>query len=290
MKEYLIDFLNEFEYQENDAKILINTYDLIMQNNAAKDIFNNAISVYENDINCDFRELLALVDGISQLLNTDKYTVELLFSICLTKRLKKEYEVRKIDYEIYRESILDLRYKLEECKLVKGVVGTFVAFWFDGWFKLNRFALGRLQFEITKLGTDYQINGYKFMPDSKALGVHIPRSGQPLTPESCDKSFEKAREFFKSEFDGICIFNCHSWLLYPENEKLINENSNIYKFIKRFDVLRHCSDENYSDSWRIFDTEEKNFSLVPCNTSLQKAYAEHLINGGKMGWGFGVTI
>lgn len=286
MKDYLIEFFDEFSYEKSDADFLLSVYDKIIQNFEANSIWHSALTLYENDINCDFKVILNSADNISEKISIHKYTTELLICICLTKQLKSEYVARNIDLDIFHNTVLDLRYKLDECKLVKGIIGTFVAYWFDRWFNLKRFALGRLQFEQTTLGTVYK----DLSVDSFALAVHIPRSGEPLTVAACDESFKMAKNFFKNSFSKKCVFTCNSWLLYPENNLILSESSNIYKFMKRFDIIDFGVSETNGDLWRIFDTDENELKLLPRNTSLQKAYAEHMENGGKMGWGFGVIV
>ena len=286
MKDYLIEFFDEFSYEKSDAEFLLSVYDKIIQNTDANEIFNKALMFYENDINCDFDIILNWADNIADMLCIHKYTLELLVCICLTKRLKSEYEMQDISLNIFYDSVLDLRYKLDECKLVKGIIGTFVAYWFDRWFSLKRFALGRLQFEQTTLGTVYK----DLSADSFALAVHIPRSGEPLTVAACDESFKMAINFFKNSFSKKCVFTCNSWLLYPENNLILSESSNIYKFMKRFDIIDFGDSETNGDLWRIFDTDENELKLLPCDTFLRKAYAKHFENGGKMGWGFGVIV
>ncbi len=286
MRDYLIKFFDEFSYEKSDAEFLLSVYDKIIQNTDANEIFNKALMFYENDINCDFDIILNWADNIADMLCIHKYTLELLVCICLTKRLKSEYEMQDISLNIFYDSVLDLRYKLDECKLVKGVIGTFVAFWFAGWFNLKRFAFGRLQFEITELGLQYK----NFKPNMKVLGVHIPRSGVPLSVEACEKSFNMAKNFFKDALQEPIVFTCRSWLLYPENEHILSEKSNIYKFMQRFEIIDFGINETNSEMWRIYDTEEKDLTLLPCDTFLRKAYAKHFENGGKMGWGFGVIV
>ncbi len=288
MRDYILKFFEDFSYQKSDAEFLLSAYDKIIENPDANTIWQEAISRYESDINCDFNELLNCADKVSNILSIHKYTTELLLCICLTKRLKAVYESKNISLEIFHNSILDLRYKLEECKLVKGILGSFVGFWFDGWFNLKRFALGRLQFHLSDLGIDYNKDGISLSSNCKALAVHIPRSGAPLSVNACDESFNMAKSFFKNEFNDICVFTCHSWLLYPENEKILSVKSNIYKFMKRFDIIDFGVSENNDDLWRIYDTDEKDINLLPCDSSLRKAYVEYLKNGGKMGWGFGI--
>ncbi len=196
MKEYLTHFFIDFNYQKSDSEYLLKVYNNICENPSANALMDKAIGIYSSDINCNFAALLSIADEISKAINVHKYTTELLVCICLTKRLKSEYISRNIDLEIFKNSILDLRYKLDECKLVKGIVGSFVADWFYGWFNLTRFALGRLQFDMSTLGTEYK----GLSADRFALAVHIPRSGEPLTTDACDSSFKLAKKFLKISF------------------------------------------------------------------------------------------
>lgn len=288
MRNYLVKFFNDFDYEQEDAQYLLDTYDKIMADEQTANIWTQAIAIHDNDINCDYSKILELADDVSEKLYLHEYTLELLIFICLSKKLETIYSEHNIDSSIFHNSMLDLRYKLEECKVVKGVIGSFVGFWFPGFFNLTRFSLGRLQFEITKFGHNYEKNGHVLSPESNVINVHIPRTLTPLDEKSCDESFAMAKVFFEALTGDTCAFVCHSWLLYPENKKIISEKSNIYRFMMRFDIVSYSVDESRKDLWRFFDTEEKNPDRLPTNTTLRKAYVEHLKKGGKVGVGYGV--
>ena len=290
MKSYLKDFFECCAYQKEDADFLLNVYEKIMQNQETADIWNLAIGIYEETICCDFRKIISLADQVAEMGSIHAYTAELLIFICLTKKLKKEYEKRGLDMQIYWDTVADLKYKTEECKLVKGMVGSFVAPWFFKFFDMTRFALGRLQFQIVEFSREYEKNGVILTSKSKVIDTHIPRSLQPLTPQSCDEAFALAKKFFSEEIGETCAFVCHSWLLYPEHETLLSHQSNVYQFMSRFDILESGINRQKSDLWRLFDTDEKNPENLPADTSLRRAYVEHLKNGGNVGWGFGVML
>ena len=184
----------------------------------------------------------------------------------------------------------DLRYKLEECKVVYGVRGSFVPGWFGGFFKLNRFGLGRLQFEVINFNANYEKNGIVLTPESKVLNVHIPRSGEPLTEEACSAAYAQAKEFYKDVVGDPCPIVCSSWLLNPQHEEFLPKHTNTYKFFKSFDVFTSGIDKDKNNLWRLFDTMEKDVNKLPTNGSLRRAYVEHLKNGGKMGTGRGVLF
>ncbi len=288
MKNYLNDFMVECEYLDTDREFLINAYEKITGSEDTKKEWERILSVYDNNIKCDYyKEILVPAQNVGKLACVHPYTSGLLIFMCMTRRLKELYIERNISLDIYKKSVLDLKYKLDECKAVRGVIGSFVAWWFPGFFDLTRFGLGRLQFEISKLGHDYEKNGHKLDKESKVIGIHIPRDGTPFDEESCIKAYQMAKEFF-TEIEGEeKPFVCHSWLLYPAHEEILNHNSNTYKFFSRFDVFEYGDNEG-EDLWRLFDTEDRNPDRLPANTSFRRNYVEHLKKGGLVGWGYGI--
>lgn len=288
MREYLNNFMTKWEYTNEDKEFLLNAFDKIWANDEAKAEFERILGVYESNIKCDqYKEILVPAQNAGYLANVHKYTSGLLIYMCMTKHLKKLYEERGINDQIFYDSMLDLRYKLEECKVVRGMVGSFVAWWFPGFFDLTRFALGRLQFEVVKFGHNYDKNGIKLTPESKVINVHIPRTGTPMDKESCDAAYAQAREFFKEEAGENCPFICHSWLLFPEHENILPKHTNVYRFFSEFDVFESGENEG-DDLWRLFDTEDRNPNRLPTDSSLRRNYVEHMKKGGKLGWGLGV--
>jgi hypothetical protein len=289
MKAYLEQFLKDFDYKESDAKFLLSEYEKIAKHWSANSMFNNIIAAYEKSIKIDYyNDVLVKAQNAGTNAGVHPYTSGLLIFMCLSKHLKELYDEKGISEEIYHNSMLDLRYKLEECKLVKNIIGSFVAWWFPGFFDMTRFALGRLQFELIPIGFDYEKNGIKLKKDkSIVINVHIPRTGTPLDKESCDASYSQAREFFKKITGEELHFVCRSWLLFPENEKILSQTSNVYRFMSEYDVISF-EYNNGEDLWRLFDTDEKNPEKLPTNTSLRMCYANHLKNGGRVGEGYGV--
>ncbi|MBR5143993.1 MAG: DUF5596 domain-containing protein, partial [Clostridia bacterium] len=204
MREYLVSFFNDFEYERSDTDFLLFTYDRIAGREDTLAVWNEAINIYERDMNCDYNMIISLADDVAQRLDMHKYTAELLIFICLSKHLRKIYIEQRIDLAIFHNSMLDLKYKLDECKVVKGVIGSFVAWWFNRFFNLERVALGRLQFEVDSFGHHYERDGHILTPESKAINVHIPRTLTHLTPESCDEAFRMAKEYFADEVGQDC--------------------------------------------------------------------------------------
>ena len=291
MREYLTTFFKEFTYEQADADHLLAAYDTFVTNSEADAILSEILAAYNADINLDYKEtVLANAKRIAEVTALHPYTVDLLVFLCMTKRLQALYVEKGLDLQIYRDSVLDLKWKLEECKALKGICGSFAAAWFPRFFKLTRFALGRLQFEVTTARFDYEKDGVKLVKgESKVLNVHIPRTGTPMDKESCDKSYAAAREFFKSEVGEHPAFVCNSWLLYPENKRILPPHTNTYRFLSEYDIVSWKYNTG-EDLWRLFDTEEKNPERLPANTTFRRCYVEHLKKGGRVGTGIGIKI
>ena len=290
MRDYLQRFFDEYKYEKADKEHLLDAYDIIMSTPEAKDAFEAALALYNSDYCCDHSEIIRLADRAADITGVNEYTAQLLVYQCITRRLRELYTERNISKDIYDKTVLDLRYKLEECKLVYGIRGSFVADWFAGFYRLTRFAIGRLQFEVIDFGANYEKNGFVLTPDTKVLNVHIPRSLEPLNEEACNASYAMAKEFFADKVGDPTPFICHSWMLYPDNKVILPEDNNVHRFMSRFEILAWENDPKTEDLWRLFDTDEKDPASLPTDTRMRRAYVEHLKNGGKLGWGHGVFV
>ena len=56
------------------------------------------------------------------------------------------------------------------------------------------------------------------------------------TPELIDKTLEETKKFAEEHYPGFDYkaFACHSWLVDPQLDELLNPESNIVKFRQRF--------------------------------------------------------
>ena len=291
MREYLIHFFDEFSYAKRDAKVLLSAYDTITSDEEAKKVWNTLMSAYRENIHCDYDRLRSDIRLAAERLKLHSYTAELLLFIGLSRYMREKYIEKGLPEEIFRNTIPDLRYKLEECREVYGICGSFVGDWFPGFFRLSRFALGRLQFELVPFQNVYHKNGHKLQEDSLVMNIHIPRTGTPLDTVRCDNSFRQAAAFFRKELEGKeKAFVCHSWLLYPAHREFLPAHSNLLAFMNRFDIFSQGEfGENHPDLWRLFDRMYTGDpGTLAYDTSLRKAYVDRLRMGGKTGWGYGV--
>ena len=290
MREYLENYYKNYGYEQEDIDVLLATFDKIFQNEKAKEYFEEAVMLYEKSIDCDYGQIIDLADKAAKEAYVYEYTAEILVFMCLTKKLKEYYIEKGVDLSIYDNTVQDIRYQMNDCKATRNILGVIYIHWCIGFMKMERFAIGRFQYEIIKFGTNYSKDGKEINAEHKVLNLHIPGSGEPLNEELALKSFEMAKEFYKGLIDEPMAVKCSSWLLYPEHEQMLSHESNIYRFMQLFDIIDYGIKKNNGDLYRIFGTEEKRVEYLPENTSLQRAYKKHLLNGGKTGYGVGVRF
>lgn len=292
IRQYLLDFLKEFSYDKEDNAVLTEAFDKVAADAEVFEVFKRLLKNYEEDINCDFEEIRETMEEISAKAEIHEYTGQLLLFICLSMTLKVYYKEAGLSEELWFNTISDLKYKMVECKEVYKICGTFVAPWFDRFYKLERFGFGRLQFELIPFGQEYHKGDINLKPDSTVINVHIPRTGTKLDRESKAAAYQMAADYFKDKLDGKpIVFVCWSWLLYPRNKEVLAETSNLYAFMSDFDVFFYEDYPDYSEVWRLFDVNfDGNVDHLPQNTSLRRAYAEWIRKGEKTGFGYGVYI
>ena len=239
---------------------------------------------------CDDMKKLAFCYRVKE------YSLTCVWLIVASEKMLALYKEKGIDEQIYWDSMMDIKYKFKECVECKDLYGIFVGGWYTGFYQMNRFALGRFQFENSTFGVVDEFTtsaGVTIKKGDKTVGFHIPSSGVPLTDEVRFDAYKKAYEFFKDQRreDGLLIFECGSWLLYEGNKEILPENSNTVKFINDFEIIKSEAKDKFNDAWRIF---AKSGYKAPKHwyddTSMRRAFKQHVLNGGKTGSGHGVIV
>ena len=286
MKFKIKELMEKFDFPINAQNELLLSLDVFLQDNK----FINIVKCYDND-NYDFNDMLSNTTALAKNKGINIYTAHMLLLLCMTPMLYKKYKQKGIEDKIFYDTMRDLRYKLEECRLVHNVNGTFVAAWYKGIFGMKIFELGRLQFEINHTWFDCTVKG-KYVPKgTKVLSVHIPRSEVRLSHDLVLDSYNRAVEFFKEEFHENIIFICSSWLLYPWNREVLKNGSNLAQFYDDFTIVSSGEYQNYSEVWRLFDClYDGNPDNLPADTSLRRAYIERIKSNQPIGYGTGVII
>mgnify|MGYP001081317085 CR=1 FL=1 len=293
MKEYLLHFMNKLDFPREAKKVFLDVNGIINANVNYKEEMDSIISkFYYNSGHNKPKEILEELTHLSQKMNINPYTMHLMFYMYCSRVLLDKYKESGVSLDIFWNSMFDLRYKLQECHVVYGVWGTFVGEWFPGFFTMERYGLGRLQYERIPFSYDKYIrNGHVVQKGDRVYNMHIPSAG-PLTRDKRMDSYRRAYEFFKDELEGApLVVVCHSWLLYPDNEKFYPKNSNIVDFMHDFEIIDSQDQDSFTDTWRVFGRDhDKAVDELPTDTSLQRAYIDWLKAGNKTGGGFGILL
>lgn len=113
------------------------------------------------------------------------------------------------------------------------------------------------------------------------IRLHIPATGK-MTPELVDKSLAETKKFAKKYFPEFeyKAFVCRSWLMDPQLDEILNKDSNIVKFRKRFRSLT-CKSKGQAVFFFIFNKPNMNFDVhdLPEDSSLHRALKEHYLKG-----------
>ncbi len=280
MKAQIKSFCMEYDYPEEATKSLLADYD-VLKKSEYHSMFKAYVDLYNtDDASYDHSRSLKAMDIISENTGINVFSMRFLLHVCMAKHCRELYDQAGIPLKIYHGSMLDLKWKLMECKKVYGVWGTFVSPWFNRFFDLSRFAIGRLQFEDDLSLEKYEKNGIKLNYGDWVIGIHIPSCGK-LDIDECVESLRMASEFFADRFpDGVTKFRCSSWLLAPIHEKYLAPETGIRKFASLFDVVKATPKPAGNDLWRIFNKDYNGSTEgFPADTSLQRAYLKLLADG-----------
>ena len=289
-QQYLHTFMEEFDFPQEAKTELNEVYERVFSDTAALQGLGEALALYKEQTREGCVAMVAFCKALAEKTGEWGYSLYMIALILLTEVAKEHYQKAGIPLAIWKENFVDLKYKLIECKLVKGVWGTFVPDWYWGFFDVNRFSFGKLQFEIIDFGHSYNKNSLVLTERSPVINMHIPRTGTRLTPKDVDEACEKAAVFFQEKYGlNEVVFVCHSWLLYPENKMMLNPTSNLYSFISRFDIVEVGDYADYKEVWRLFDCDYTgDVSLLPADTSFRRAYIDRITRGEKIGYAYGV--
>ena len=288
-KEYLLPFMRSYDYPEAAVKTVLWAWDAVCADPVSARRMAEALAIYEADQLHDFKGQLEQLKLIALRTGVPNETVDLLYVLNLTAHLEKRYADRGLPYPVYRDSMLDIRCKLLECRQIRKLWGLSVAYWYERFFLMTRFALGRLQFETRLSPCAMERDGRRVEQGDLIINIHIPSSG-PMTPALCEESFRQAYDWFKPLFpDGVVPLACFSWLLSPEHESMLSPQSNIRRFMDFF--RRYPMDIPVTGNlWRIFGMETDDWSLYPRDTALRRAYGETLDRGVIPNMGKGILF
>jgi len=232
------------------------------------------------------RDVVSQVKEKAEELGVHRFTLALYVLLRAAEILYEKYREKNIDEQIFWNSIMDIKYKLDECKEVHDIWGIFVLFWYPGFYRMTRFAFGRLQFDLATYNWDtYEKDGMSVKKGDPVLDCHIPSSGK-LTRELCWDSYRRA-----AAFSGRKVIICDSWMLYPQHIDFLPAHSSILEFANDYDIVESTDKSDFPNSWRIFGKHHKLPPQEwPIDTSLQRAFRDRIMAGLSVGDGRGVLV
>ncbi len=292
VRENIKKLMERLDYPWEATQALLRDFDRMTSDKMGAVWLSRLIARYDAGEMCEYEQMLKDIQELGRVTGVHEYSAGMLLYLCLGERLRLRYAERGIDESIFYNSMADLRYKLEECRLIHGRVGTFVAFWYPGFFRMTRFALRRLQFEIVTMKESCEVAGISLPENSKVINIHIPRTGTKLDHEEVLESYRMAAEMFADAFgDRPIVFHCQSWLLDPWHETVLSPGSNMLAFYHDFKIVKSGNYDNNNGLWRVFDKAyNEDIDAMPGDTSLRRAYIERVRQGQSTGWGKGVFI
>ena len=239
-----------------------------------------------------FSEIEEQLKPIAKRFSISIYTVDMLFLLACLPNLFEKYMKANLPETLFWDTMMDSKYKLLECKTIHDVWGIFSGWWYLEFYHLERFALGRFQYERAAFDYDYyEKDEFVLNRGDTVINFHIPSSGA-MTKELRLDSYKKAYRFFAKEIkNGILPMVCDSWLLFQEHHNMLPESSNIRSFINDFTILNQSESEQFGNAWRIYGKNDmESLQELPENSSLQRGYKQLLLAGGKAGSGYGVIL
>ncbi len=293
--DFLFDFMDRYNYPEIAKTEFTRVMRRLDDEKAFGDEVDEAVNTYMNNDDAELNDALAKMTAIAEKYNENEYTMHFIFLLNIMPILKQRYLDNGYSEELFYDGADDLRCKLLECIKCKGVPGTFVASWNHGFLKMQRFALGRFQYEHRTYDEDFDFTtscGKVLKDGDLMINFHIPSSGISLTDDVRLASYKKAYNFYKDLFpDGKVVFCVHSWLLFPKNSEILPPTSNIIRFLNDFEIVSWEEKDEFGDAWRIFGADaDKAPEDLPRNTSLERSFADWLIAGKKTGAALGVFV
>lgn len=293
--KFIQDFMANYSYPEEASSLFTKVLDELDNDAGLAAEFDKYLDLFSEHKAKFDEEILDPLKVLAQEREYSEYTFYFVFLLLLTENLYNDYNLIGIDEKIYYDTMDDLRCKLLECIECEHVPGTFVPHWFNGFFRLERFAYGRFQYEISEYTDDEDFTmkcGRVVRKGDTYINFHIPSSGVPMSDEIRLASYKEAYKHVKGLFpDGRVLFGCGSWLLFEKHREFLPQGMNILRFMDDFELVRSHEKDSFSDDWRIFGHyTELPIEQFPRDTKLRKAYAEWVCSGHKTGSGFGLFL
>lgn len=288
--EVIQTFCEEYDYPPQVCEALLHAYKLVAADEKATALLKQNEQMLWQDQFSKIGDDLIRLDKIAEMVGEHPYIIHLLFFVLCAPKTKQLYIQRGIPLDIYRSSMLAVKWKMQKTYPLYGVWGSGWAAWFRPFFQLRRFGIGRLEFELFPSMMDYQKGDVLICKGDPVINVHIPAAG-PLNHDAVVESYQKAAAFFTGAFpSGVIPFQCNSWLLYPPVSEMVPKG-NLWAFSSDYEIIAVEDESKEDDRWRVFHVPETvPVELYPERTSLQRRLKAWLLEGHTMGSGVGMFL
>lgn len=281
-------FCREYDYPQEVCAALLQACQTISADENASALLERNRQLLWQEQFTGIGDDLVLLNQIAEMTGIHPYTIHLLFYVLCAEETKQRYIQRGISLDIYRSSMLAMKWKMQKTHKLYGVWGSGWAAWFRPFFLLQRFGIGRLEFELSPSLVDYSNGGHSVRKGDTVVNVHIPAAGA-LNHSLVLESYHQAAQFFRENFlDGVVPFQCGSWLLYPPVLAMVPQG-NLWAFSQDYDIVLTEDVSPEDDRWRVFHVPESvPVEAYPEETTLQRRLKRWLLEGNAMGSGLGM--
>ena len=275
--------MREFDFSEDELAETLKIFDEMARCDEAMELLLPLYEGYRDRHELDFDNLTKeCLPKVSALTAMHRYRINLPVMAALAPHSKYFYDKIGIPYKVWRDSLMDIKWKLNECVLTNGFIGSRASDWFKAWYFADRLTFHRLQFEIAHATADYKSESFDIKVGDRLIGLHIPSDTTlKFNKENRDISYALASEYYSQFFDKLpIVLRCSSWLLAPFHSEILPKGANIREFEEEFE--KAYSAPGRGDLWRIFNTDTlPETKDLPENSSLQRAYKEYMLRGGE---------
>lgn len=196
--------------------------------------------------------------------------IPMLALLAVADDVRAFHASRGISTELSDRALSDLGQQAWVHRRTYGAFGLHTYGWMTTSYSGILYWLGRLQFNLHRCG------------DGWALSTHIPETGR-LTPEAVDDSFRQATAFFAEHFPDYptLLFHCGSWLLDPQLAEVLDPESNMVRFQKRWTLKGEGTQADEDAVFFVFRKRgDVDLATLPRDTTLQRAILDKLSAGG----------
>ena len=286
MVSALTKYLEEFDFPKEYSSFFITSMHKLVANEEARANLNEHIEKYKAG-ELDWNALTHDATKFAPIVGIHEYTAKFLYYTALIPYSYHYFEENGLGYDEWYGSMIDFKWKVNECVSCYGIIGVFVD-WFAMFFTAERVAFGRLQFNPATADYDYNSGHFNIKKGDPIVAIHIPSDTRSaFNKENREAAYKRAAAHF-SKILGTkeVIFRCGTWLLHPAHRDILPEKSNIRSFLDDFELDRKSfTTDNGSNIWRIFYTRPYGGDpgALPEETSLMRTYKRFIKDGGVTG-------